>query len=131
MHFSRDCGVTDFCAPAPTVGTTRPNRHTVHLVHKLRARMTTMEGGNAVFAGAKNCPHVLNVHCDSRQLLHAVVRAVVTRASPCGPAVDCCFRYASAPCTYCQDGMYAVFAGAKNSHRKITIFRGTLMVSFL
>ena len=27
-------------------------------------------------------------------------------------------------CTYCQDGMYAVFAGAKNSHEKITIFRG-------
>ena len=33
--------------------------------------------------------------------IHAVVRAVVTRAlpSPCGPALGCCLRFAPAPCS--------------------------------
>jgi hypothetical protein len=44
--------------------------------------------------------------------IHAVVRAVLPGRRTA--------------CTYCQDGMYAVFAGAKNSHEKITIFRDAL-----
>jgi hypothetical protein len=31
------------------------------------------------------------------------------------------------PCTYCQDGMYAGFAGAKTCHEKILINKGALL----
>jgi len=49
---------------------------------QLRAQMTAMDGGNAVFAGAKNCPIYTPVFDfgflrRSTSCIHAVVRALL------------------------------------------------------
>ena len=98
--------------------------------------MTTMDGGNAVFAGAKNClmySGFLLWHPASLYLLHPCNRPrdVLMRMDVQMPRRHRCLKEASPLCTrmYCMPvspKAPTVGAGAKTGHIKITIFRDAL-----